>query len=62
MWDLSSLTRDKYVSAVLGAQSPSHWTTKEFQVPHFKEGFPCGSADEEPACQCRRCKRCRFNL
>ena len=62
MWDLISLTRGKYVSPALGAQSPSHWTTKEFQVPHFKEGFPGGSADEEPACLCRRCKRCRFNL
>ena len=24
-------------------------------------GFPGGSADKEPACQCRRYKRCRFS-
>ena len=24
-------------------------------------GFPCGTSDKEPACQCRRCKRCRFS-
>ena len=25
------------------------------------QGFPGGSAGEAPACQCRRCKRCRFD-
>ena len=25
------------------------------------EGFPGGSSGKEPTCQCRRCKRCRFN-
>ena len=24
-------------------------------------GFPSGTSDQEPACQCRRCKRCRFH-
>ena len=24
-------------------------------------GFPGGTSGKEPACQCRRCKRCRFN-
>ena len=24
-------------------------------------GFPCGASDKEPACQCRRCKRCTFD-
>ena len=24
------------------------------------EGFPSGASGKEPACQCRRCKRCRF--
>ena len=24
-------------------------------------GFPGGASDKEPACQCRRCKRCRFD-
>ena len=25
-------------------------------------GFPGGTSSKEPACQCRRCKRCGFNL
>ena len=24
-------------------------------------GFPGGASGKEPTCQCRRCKRCRFN-
>ena len=24
-------------------------------------GFPVGTSDKEPGCQCRRCKRCGFN-
>ena len=24
-------------------------------------GFPGGASGKEPACQCRRCKRCRFD-
>ena len=24
-------------------------------------GFPSGASDKEPACQCRRCKRRRFD-
>ena len=27
----------------------------------FKFGFPGGTGCKEPACQCRRCKRCGFN-
>ena len=30
------------------------------QVPGLR-GFPGGACDKEPACQCRRHKRCRFN-
>jgi len=26
-----------------------------------KVGFPCGASGKEPACHCRRLKRCRFN-
>ena len=26
------------------------------------KGFPGGASGEETACQCRRCKRCRFDL
>ena len=26
-----------------------------------KEGFPCGTSGKEPACQCRRHKRCRLD-
>ena len=25
------------------------------------EGSPGGTSGKEPACQCRRCKRCKFN-
>ena len=25
-------------------------------------GFPGGTSGKEPTCQCRRCKRCWFNL
>ena len=28
---------------------------------HMYMGFPGGASDEEPACQCRRCKRCWFS-
>ena len=33
-------------------QSPNHRTTR---------GFPDGARGKESACQCRRCKRCRFD-
>ena len=28
----------------------------------FFQVFPGGASDKEPTCQCRRCKRCGFNL
>ena len=31
-------------------------------VPVWKMDFPGGVSGKEPACQCRRCKRHRFNL
>ena len=27
----------------------------------LQQGFPVGTSDKEPACQCRSCKRCGFN-
>ena len=30
-------------------------------VVHVYVGFPGGASDEEPACQCRRCKRLTFS-
>ena len=36
-------------------------TVKIFLYIGKKLGFPRGSADKEPACQCRRHKRLRFN-
>ena len=30
-------------------------------VPYIM-GFPGGASDKEPTCQCRRHKRCRFDL
>ena len=29
--------------------------------PKSGKGFPCGSAGEEPAYRCRRCKRSKFD-
>ena len=31
-------------------------------IPHSPQGFPGGVNDEQPACQCRRCKRHRFRV
>ena len=28
----------------------------------YNQGFPGGTSGKQPACQCRRCKRLRFNL
>ena len=36
------------------------FTSLEHQL-HFK-GFPGGTSGKESACQCRRCKRCGFDL
>ena len=36
-----------------------------YQLSHQRSpihiGFPGGLSDKEPACRCRRCKRCRFD-
>ena len=46
-------------------------STKEHICDWFKlwmdlrdlgQGFSGGASGKEPPCQCRRCKRCRFNL
>ena len=34
----------------------------EIRFPSFILGFPGGASGREPACQCRRPKRCRFDL
>ena len=34
---------------------------KELEAPKF-QGFPSGVSGKEPACQCRRHKRHKFNL
>ena len=34
----------------------SDWTTTQ-----YNRGFPGGARGKEPACQCRRCRRCRFD-
>ena len=31
------------------------------RIVYRKRGFPGGASDKEPACQCRRHKRCGFN-
>ena len=33
----------------------------DYQPPYLGRGFPGGTSGKEPACQCRRCKRCRFD-
>ena len=30
-------------------------------IPHYSLGFPGGDSGNEPTCQCRRHKRCRFD-
>ena len=35
--------------------------TLEFLLLNSDKGFPGGTSGKEPACQCRRHKRCRFN-
>ena len=32
----------------------------KFGLLHINMGFPGGASGKEPTCQCRRCKRCRF--
>ena len=42
----------------------SFWRHKESEATKLiteSGGFPDGTSDKEPACQCRRCKRLRFN-
>ena len=34
---------------------------KDWKVLRRQRGFPSGSSGKEPACQCRRCKRHRFD-
>ena len=31
------------------------------RAPQLQEGFPGGTSGKVPTCQCRRCKRCRFD-
>ena len=31
------------------------------EATRFRWAFPGGPSGKEPACQCRRCKRCRFD-
>ena len=39
MWDLSSLTGTKTVIPEVEAQSPNHWTAREFPVLNFRLYF-----------------------
>ena len=45
----------------MGLQRVRHHRTTERQPPPYYQGFPGGSSGEEPACQRRRHKRCRFD-
>ena len=36
-------------------------TLLHFVCLQSSKGFPGSASDKEPACQCRRCKRCRFD-
>ena len=40
--------------------SASQFSFISFRLQHT-QGFPSGASDKEPACQCRRYKRCGFN-
>ena len=52
------------VHLALGWQSfLLHWASCLVNCSPLRssEHFPGGTSGKEPACQCRRCKRCRFN-
>ena len=38
-----------------------HSFIKKKWLPSHLLGFPGGASGKEPACQCRKCKRCRFD-
>ena len=50
--------------AISTYNSPAILLAQLFKYPSFKKskhGFPGGTSGKEPACQCRKCKRCRFD-
>ena len=50
--------------AISTYNSPATLLAQLFKYPSFKKskhGFPGGTSGKEPACQCRKCKRCRFD-
>ena len=40
---------------------PLSWLESKYVVPSPSKGFPGGPRGKEPACQCRSCRRLRFN-
>ena len=75
MWGLVPWPGSEPRPPALGAQSLSHWSTGEvspilflfknvFSISYIFSGlprFPGGASGKEPACQCRRHKRCGFS-
>ena len=61
------LPREFHGQRSLAGYSPwGHKESEETERLHFhfhssQVGFPGGASGKEPACQCRRCKRHRFN-
>ena len=68
-WSMKRVWRNEKVSksyslAHVGAECKAFWRHKESEATKLiteSGGFPDGTSDKEPACQCRRCKRLRFN-
>ena len=57
----NSVDRGAWQAIVHGvAKSPHGWATFT-HIFMIQEELPSGASGKEPSCQCRRCKRCRFN-
>ena len=54
------MDRGAWQAIVLGV-AKSQTQVSNFHFSHFLRGFPDGTSSKEPACQCRRHKRRRFN-
>ena len=55
------MDREAWCAAIHGVAKSRTWLSNWTELKGNK-GFPDGSSDKKPACQCRRHKRCRFSL
>ena len=55
-WDMSS-----YLCPLVFCRGPNEWQAPSWCFLKAWTGFPGGASDKELACQCRRCKRLKFD-